>query len=237
MTVQKRVLLLVLAVSLVAKAADFWAKKSYQNWSAEETRRILEESPWATTLTLSGIQNNAFSNDTPSNPGYRGEMEANPSISYNIQFRSALPIREAEVRSSQLNSHYDKLTAEQKAVFDANSAKFLAVSFPDRVIVSVTFRTNVANDESLLRNYWATQNVAKLSQTVYLNTATEKLNLMAYGFKDNTFQFTFKRPKELHSDDKVGVEFVHPRIDQVMQQRVLQEFSVKKMLVDGKPAL
>jgi hypothetical protein len=105
------------------------------------------------------------------------------------------------------------------------------------VIVSVTFKTNVGNYESLLRNYWATQNVAKLSMTVYLNTAAEKLNLMAYGFKDNTFQFTFKRPKELRADDKIGVEFVHPRIDQVMQQRVLQEFSVKKMLMDGQPVL
>jgi len=99
--------LICLTVSLTAVAADFWAKKPYQSWSADETRRMLEESPWATTLTLGGVQTNAFSNDTPSNPGYRGEMEANPTISYNIQFRSAGPIREAQVRSSQLNSHYD----------------------------------------------------------------------------------------------------------------------------------
>ena len=225
-----------LTVSLTAVAADFWAKKPYQNWSADETRRMLEESPWATTLTLGGIQTNAFSNDTPSNTGYRGEMEANPTVSYNIQFRSAAPIRKAQVRSSQLNSHYDKMTAEQKAAFDTSAEKFLAATFPDRIIVSVTFHTNVQNYESLLRTYWASQSLAKLNMTVYLNTAAEKLTLMDYSFKEDTFQFTFKRPKQISSDEKLGVEFVHPRIDRVTQQRILQEFSVKKMLVDGEPA-
>jgi len=229
--------LICLTVSLTAVAADFWVKKPYQNWSADETRRMLEESPWATTYTLSGIQTNAFGNDAPSNTGYRGEMEANPTVSYNIQFRSAAPIREAQVRSSQINSHYDKMSAEQKAAFDTNAAKFLATSFPDRIVVSVTFHTNIQNYESLLRNYWAGQSMAKLSMIVYLNTNAEKLTLMDYSFKEDTFQFTFKRPKQISPDEKIGVEFVHPKIDRVTQQRILQEFSVKKMLVDGEPAI
>jgi len=228
--------LICLTVSLTAVAAEFWAKKPYQSWSADETRRVLDESPWATTVTLGGIQTSVTSGDAPSNRGYRGEMEDAPSVSYNIQFRSASPVRKAQVRSSQLNSRYDKLGAEQKAAFDASAGKFLAATFPDRVIVSVTFHTNVQNYASLLRNYWATQSLAKLSMTVYLNTAAEKLNLMDYSFKEDTFQFTFKRPQKISPDEKIGVEFVHPRIDQVAQQRILQEFSVKKMLVDGEPA-
>ena len=35
--------ILCLAVPLAAMG-DFWVKKPYQNWSAEETRRVLEES-------------------------------------------------------------------------------------------------------------------------------------------------------------------------------------------------
>ncbi|MFL6444331.1 MAG: hypothetical protein ACJ713_10985 [Candidatus Sulfotelmatobacter sp.] len=228
--------LICLTVSLTAVAAEFWVKKPYQNWSADETRRMLEESPWATTYRLSGVQTNVFGHDAPSTPGYRGEMETNPAVSYNIQFRSAAPIRRAQVRSSQLNSHYDRMSAEQKVAFDTSAAKFLATSFPDRIIVSVSFHTNVQNYESLLRNYWAGQSMAKLSTTVYLNTSSEKLSLIDYSFKEDTFQFTFKRPKQLSPDEKLGVEFVHPRIGQVTQQRILQEFSVKKMLVDGEPA-
>ena len=228
-------LMVCLAVS-AAFGAEFWAKKPYRDWSAEETRRMLEESPWATTLSLSGIQSNVTGGDSPSDRGYRGEMETNPTISYNLQFRSAQPIREAQVRSSQLNAHYDKMSAEQKAAFDASAGKFLAVTFPDRVVVSVTYHTNVQNYASLLRNYWERQSLPTLSMTVYLNAGRDRLSLLNYSFKDDTFQFTFPRPKQLGPDDKVGVEFVHPNIERVRQQRILQEFSLKKMLLNGTPA-
>jgi hypothetical protein len=33
--------LIGLTVSLTAMAADFWVKKPYQNWSADEARRML----------------------------------------------------------------------------------------------------------------------------------------------------------------------------------------------------
>lgn len=229
-------LLIVCLAVPTAFGAEFWAKKPYQNWSAEETRRMLEESPWATTLSLGGIQSNITGGDSPNDRGYRGEMETNPTISYNLQFRSAQPIREAQVRSSQLNSRYDKMSAEQKAAFDASAGKFLAVTFPDRVVVSVTFHTNVQNYESLLRSYWERQSLPTLSMTVYLNAGRDRLSLLNYSFKDDTFQFTFPRPKQPGPEDKVGVEFVHPNIERVRQQRILQEFSLKKMLVNGAPA-
>jgi hypothetical protein len=222
--------ILCLAVPLAAMG-DFWVKKPYQNWSAEETRRVLEESPWATTLTLGAVQT-----ATPSSRSHNAEMETDPSISYILQFRSALPIREAQVRSSQLNSHYDKMNPEQKAAFDANAGKFLGVTFPDRVVVAVTFHTNVQEDDSLMRNYWASQSLAKLSMSVYLNTNSERLSLLSYSFKDDTFQFTFPRPKQVQPEEKISVEFVHPRIGAIGQQRIFQTFSLRKMLVDGQPA-
>jgi hypothetical protein len=214
-----------------AFGADFWVKKPYQNWSADETRRMLEESPWATTLSLGVVQTSVTSGDSPTNGAYRGEMETDPTISYNLQFRSAQPIREAQVRTSQLNSKYDTMSLEQKAAFDANAGKFLTVTFPDRVVVSVTFHTNVVNYESLLRNYWERQSLATLSMKVFLNAGKERLSLTNYSFKDDTFQFTFPRPKQLDPGDKIGVEFVHPTINRIRQQRILQDFSLKKMLV------
>ena len=230
-------LVLVCFAATLAVAADFWVKKPYQNWSADETRNMLEESPWATSYKLGGVQTGVTGGDAPTDRGYRGEMETDPFITYNLQFRSALPIRQAQVRSSQLSAHYDKMSAEQKAAFDANAGKFLAVTFPDRVIVSVTFHTNVQDYDSSLRNYWASQSLAKLSMSVYLNTKTEKLSLIGYSFKDDTFQFIFPRPKQLHPDEKVSVEFVHPRTNVIGQQRILQEFSLKKMLVNGEPSI
>lgn len=228
-------LLICLIVPPLALAVDFWTKKPYQNWSAEETRRLLEDSPWATTCSVNGLQTSV--SEGAANPGaYRGEMEENPTIAYTIQFRSARPIREAQIRSSQLSSHYDAMGAAQKAAFDASASKFLAAEFLDRVLVSVTFHTNVGNYESLLRNYWASQSMAKLSMSVYLNTKAEKLSLIGYSFKDDTFQFTFPRPKQVSPDEKISLEFVHPTIDVIGQQRILQVFGLKKMLVNGQPS-
>lgn len=221
-----------------ALAADFWTKKPYQNWSADETQRILQESPWATTVTLGGVQAGVMNDQTgPTNRGSSGEMETDSSISYTLQFRSAQPIRQAQVRAAQLNSHYDKMSPAQKAAFDASTAKFLAATFPDRVIVSVTFHTSSQEYETSLHTYWSEQSLPKLSMTVFLNTKSERLSLLAYGFKDDTFQFTFPRPKGLAPDEKISVEFIHPRVMAIAQQRILQEFPVKKMLVDGQPNL
>jgi hypothetical protein len=233
---QPMVSVLLVCLSLpVALGADFWTKKSYQHWSLEEARRMLEESPWATTLSLSSIQTSITSGDAPKNESDRGEMETNPTITYNLQFRSAEPIRQAQVRSSQISSHYDAMSAEQKAAFDANSDKFLAVRFPDRVVVSVTFHANVQNYESLLRNYWERQSLATLSMSVFLNAGKQRLSLMDYGVKEDTFQFTFPRPQPVSPAEKLGVEFVHPKISLIGQQRILQEFSLKKMLLNGEP--
>lgn len=39
------VLLTVCLLVALAGASDFWTKKPYQNWSADETQRMLAESP------------------------------------------------------------------------------------------------------------------------------------------------------------------------------------------------
>lgn len=224
--------LFCLAVTLTAAAADFWAKKSYQSWSAEETQHMLEDSPWATSYTLSGLQNIAGNAANP-----RGEMEENPNVSYTLQFRSARPIREAQVRSQQLNARYDKMSVEQKAAFDTNAGKFLDATFPDRILVAVTFHSNTQVYQSELRTYWTDQSTPKLSMKVFLNTGNDRITLSNYSFKDDTFMLTFPRPKELSPDGKVSVEFVHPRIERIGEQRIVQVFPLKKMLVDGQPVL
>jgi hypothetical protein len=228
-------LLVILALPLALMAAEFWSKKPYQNWSADETQRILEDSPWATTLKIGGVNSAVMNVGTTNQNG--AAMETDTSIIYTLQFRSAQPIREAQIRSAQLNSHYDKMNADQKASFDANSSKFLAVAFSDRVVVAITFKTGDADYESRLRNYWARESLAKLSMTTFLNAPSERLSLTAYNVKDDTFQFTFPRPKQLPADGRISIEFQHPGIGIVSQQRVLQEFSLKKMLVNGEPSI
>jgi hypothetical protein len=217
-------------------AGDFWVKKTYQDWSAEEAQQMLADSPWARTVTLAQpAMRFSGARDGAREAGV--DQELLPSISYTLQFRSARPIREAQVRSSQLKSHYDRMSPEQKAAFDANVGKFLAVTFPERVVVSVTIHADILEHDRFLRDYWGKQSVATLSLFTYLNTRTDKLRLIDYGFQDDTFQFVFPRPKQLRPDEKISVEFVNPKVWRIDQQRVFEEFSVKKMLVDGEPAI
>jgi hypothetical protein len=227
--------LICLLVSLTTAAADFWTKKPYPSWSVEETQKMLADSPWAITLMLGGSPKSFAGGLSQVSGG--GELEDTPNISYTIQFRSAQPIRQAQVRTSQLGAHYDKMTAEQKAAFDANTGKFLSATFPDRIVVAVTFQSNVQNYQSELRTYWMNESLPKQSMKVFLNTGTERLSLTSYSYKDDTFQFVFARPKDLPPDGKVSVEFVHPRIEKIGEQRIFEVFSLKKMLVDGQPVL
>jgi hypothetical protein len=231
------VLLCGLVVSLAA-GEDFWLKKPYQKWSAEETGRLLQDSPWATTLVLTNvnrttptINRQGVASNTATN-----DVETEPSVAYTLQFRSAAPIREAMVRSSQLSARYDAMNADQKAAFDANSSKFLTATFLDRVLVAVTFRSNSQNDQSLLRVYWASQNLAKMNISTFLNAGKERLSPEGYACKDDTFQLTFPRPKQLSPDSRFSVEFIHPNIDVIREQRVFLEFNLKKMMVRGESA-
>jgi hypothetical protein len=126
------------------------------------------------------------------------------------------------------------MTADQKAAFDANAAKYLAATFPDRVLVAVTFHSEA---QAWLRGYWAGQSTAQLSTKVFLSANEEKLGLTNYSFKDDTFQFTFPRPTKVSPDGNISVEFAHPQFDRVHDRRIVQVFSLKKMQVDGQPVL
>lgn len=220
-----------LAMPLAVWAADFWDTKPYQNWSAKETQRMMEDSPWAATVTVSGPWSNVVSVDPNTTRGY------DPEMSYILQFRSALPIRKAQVRLQQLDLHYDGMTAEERAAFEANASKYLAATFPDRVLVSVTFRSSNQRKESGLPGYWTKQSTDKLRTKVFLNAGGEKLSLTNYSFKDDTFQFTFPRPKKLSTDGNISVEFPIPQLDRIHERRIVQGFDLKRMLVDGQPTL
>src|SRR5207237_5770606 len=108
---------------------------------------------------------------------------------------SAPPIRQAMVRSSQLHSHYDSMSKEQKAAVNAGADKFLAVTFPDRIILCVTVHSNVENYQSQMRTYWASESIAKLNTSAYLNVGPDKIPVAGYAHKDDAFQLTFPRPK------------------------------------------
>lgn len=226
-----------------AVAADFWVKKPYQSWSGGEARRMLEDSPWAATVTIPAYQGNApVDNETYRSSSPRKPLESYGLITYTIQFRSARPVQEARVRWSQLGSNYDSMNAEKKAVFDAEANKLFAVTYADRVVIEITFSTNDDDINRRLQNYWKNGGLLKFIASIYLTSASGRVKPMNYALTGNTFLLTFPRPAQVQSSDKIGVEFFSPvfsfyRPESISadQQRVFREFSAKKMILNGEP--
>ena len=128
-----------LAAGSAAFGADFWENKQYDKWSQKECNKLLTDSPWVEDFTLiaEGIQQSTSASDD-------GQQF---SIKYQIQFRSALPVRQALVRQMQIAQKYDTLGPEQKQQFDQSAKSFLSADFSDAVIVYVTYKSN-SQDQS-----------------------------------------------------------------------------------------
>src|SRR5881394_2673280 len=55
--VMKRLGIILVAVccdgfAFAADKGEFWTSKPYQNWSAKECKKLLEDSPWSKKITL-----------------------------------------------------------------------------------------------------------------------------------------------------------------------------------------
>lgn len=235
---KRLIVMLSLSVLLCAVAAsqgrEFWQKKDYRQWSESEVRKMLEDSPWARTYTLSQtfitpLQNSEI--DTTDR-----ERVENPRFSYRVQFRSAQPVRRALVRQMQLNQKYDQMTAEQKQRFDEQADKFLTASFPESVVIHLSFLTNVQQDDRDAAAYWQKQTTELLRNFTYLiGPKGEQIELQRYVVADSgrSFQFIFPRRPLSPQDKTIRLEFRHPRLRTQGESRVLIEFRVDKMLIDG----
>jgi hypothetical protein len=135
---------ILLAAGSAAFGADFWENKQYDKWSQKECAKLLTDSPWAQdfTLTDSSLQQSTKASDD--NQQFQ--------IKYQMQFRSALPARQALVRQMQIAQKYDSLGPEQKQQFDQSAKAFLSSSFPDAVILYVTYKTNSKTKDMELAN-------------------------------------------------------------------------------------
>src|SRR5207237_10834048 len=75
-------LLAALALQMAASAdgQEFWLRKPYQQWSAEETARMMRDSPWAITTTLRSASNPSAQIGSPIGPAVIGDYESNGQL-------------------------------------------------------------------------------------------------------------------------------------------------------------
>lgn len=238
------VAVIFLAASATAFGKDFWKEKKYEKWSQRECNKMLTDSPWAQDFTLidTGLERSARTSDD-------GRQLY---IKYQMQFASALPIRQAQVRQMQIVQNYDKLEPEQRQQADQNANRFLSAKFPDAVIVFVTYETNNSTIGMDLDRHWQAQTTDLLRNKVFLrNSRGDRVDLAQFtsyqGSGERAFQFIFPRQtedgKELvdPEDKNLMLEFTYPVIsvpgafgDRLGNGEGFMEFKPEKMVLNGE---
>jgi hypothetical protein len=224
-----------------AQKGEFWERKDYRQWLQQECKRLLDNSPWSRKYTLSQVHIEPLQKSEEDTQNRA--REASPKIEYQVQIRSALPIRRALVRISQLARNYDQMAADQRQAFDREADQFLAKEFPDSVVLNVAYTSNVQLDDREVHRHWRRQTRETLKNFVYLighkGLKAPLLDFTPGSGEARNFQLVFPRQYEgqpivAEGDKSLKLEFTHPNIRSQGEIRVLIEFRLDRMLVNGE---
>jgi hypothetical protein len=111
----------LLTITVMAKS---WRDIDWTKWTSQDVYQILEDSPWAVVgpeVTVSSTRS----------PGRTYETTYVPTA----QMVSALVVRQALLRQTQLLRHYDKMASQEKQQFDQMAATCLGLKLDDRIVV------------------------------------------------------------------------------------------------------
>jgi hypothetical protein len=219
-------LIFIICTVTAAATKDFWEKKEYKEWSEKDCRKMLEDSPWA---KIYEVRSTGYIPLTTSDVQH-------PFIRYQVQFRSALPVREAIVRQTQIENNYDDLSAKQQKTDDKQTDPFLNANYDNYVVVYVSYTTNHRNVLTELNNHWEIQNADKLKFSVYLTGEKGvKIELAQYAYYEGVGAFQFVFPRKKDSQEVIGpedkyltVEFPYPGVGATKPQGLNVERPFRK---------
>jgi hypothetical protein len=239
----RRIVFLCLAGLLVAGAAlseDFWVKKEYMQWTDEELKKLMTNSPWAKDVTISappaavggGVpqraagQANGTDVESTGGGGGRGRGRgggaanndgggpADVLITLNLSWRSALPMRKATVRSRLGEAAAVPPEAQQLITKDQEDYVIVVTGMPTRMA-----RT-VQNPELLKQSSLKIGKKAPIAPKGFdFQARTQSVDII----------FVFPKTAPIVADDK-EVEVVL----KLGQVEVKKKFNLKDMIYDGK---
>ena len=219
-----------------AFGADFWETEDYTKWSEKECTKMLTNSPWATRYVLT----EKFS----SGSWPVGDGQDTYTVTYQVQLYSALPIRQAIVRQSQILQNYERLSPEQKNQFDKSAEALLGADNEEVVVLNISYMTNHPPYDLDMARYWQIQTTDMLKNSTYLKGSKgEKVPISTYvvfSGAQRGFRFIFPRKYEdgkvLEPEDKsLLLEFVYPAFEDIGKSRTgFVEFKTSKMMFNGR---
>jgi hypothetical protein len=239
---------------LTARAEDFWVKKDWTKWSKDECNKMLTDSPWSKTWTKSQVNlSAALPSDTGGSNRAGGAGENAPELHYTVQFRSALPVRKAFARISEMQAKYDSMDAEHKKAIDAQVQTILGRTYDDVVLVHVEYGSNNQIFERDMATYWKNIRPDAVPEDFYLiNERGDRIapvKFVSPPAGTYAFELIFPRLKNNEpfvrdGDKNLEVQFISPAVGSQTtdasgvapfgRERVLAQYKVDKMTVNGK---
>ncbi len=232
------------ALAVPGQAQGPWTKKEWKQWSKDDCRRILENSPWAQRWTQSNAKMANFATRTAGTQDVGSESQL--AVYYIVQFRSAVPIRQAVVRQALIDNRYDELNPKQKESLENQTAGFLNRNYDDVIVVHVLYGSNVQEYNRDLAAFWQTHYPeGTVPQEAFLDgpkgQKVTPTRLISPRGGAQEFELIFPRtldgkPLLEPADNSIRVEFTSPTVGQVSSSRVFVEFKVAKMMYNGQLA-
>jgi hypothetical protein len=243
-------------IALVLATASFaqgpWVKKDWKQWSKDDCKKVLEDSPWAQRWVESNAKMANFATRTRGTSGVGSESEL--EAYYLVQFRSALPVREAVVRQVLIANNYDYREPEEQEVLRKQTEGFLKRAYDDVIVVHVIYGSNVQEYNRDLATYWQTHYPeGTVPQEAFLNgprgQKVSPIRMISPKGGAQEFELIFPRqidgkPLLEPGDKTVSVEFLVPSVGSVDPQgrivissdntRVFKEFNLDKMTLNGQ---
>jgi hypothetical protein len=206
--------LFILSFVFATGNLEFLEKKSSSQWSLKECKRLLENSPWAQTQTIT----------TPFIETQNSHLTAEPIVTYSIQLRSAAPIMQAVERLHQLtNQSFNYSGSRGFGIGQSN----------DQVTVHMKCKSDNVMLDISLRNYWTKLTAEQLKDFVFLRVGKgEKAPIVRYvsplffptrnirfGKMPIGSEFDFVFPRQVNGrdlimpgDEVLQLEFPHPNL-------------------------
>lgn len=226
------VVVLVLTVTAALGAGDFWLEKPYTEWTAEQTRKLLSDSPWARQVEVMSKSASTGRGALPDNSrptgagagGGSGGDSAAASASeqfdtYTVLWWSSLIPRQAGIRLRMLGG---ALSAEQ--------AEQMLQQRPPEYIVTVLGRT-IAEFEGIPTE--------ELQAKAYLKIEKKKIAPIRVnpirGRNGRLQSVEFYFPREVDGQPVIGAEAKSVEFSCAAKKyNVRTKFDLKKMRVGGE---
>lgn len=230
---------LLAGLAALPSPAQFWIGGDYQTWSKQECERLLANSPWARTRSVSQVV--LLPLGPPGDYPVAGR-EATPQVFYTVRFLSALPIRQALVRFSDLARGDREVPVEEDAARQARAERFIQQTYPHHIIVQLLFTTNARAYDQELLTFWQTRGIERLKQEVLLHgggpmVPPSEIVIVPGGHGEIHLIFprvVDGRPVATPAARSLRLEFPHPPIGVLPEERIFLEFRIRDMVVDGK---